>query len=363
MRKEKTERPRTVVLKKSCSRCVTLKRKCDSLKPSCTRCRKRGSICSYEVASKRGPKTTRGLILGTKRAKFSIEEQSILSSLFFPDISKEDRLANIFTRINASKNWVFNYIDTSADILTKYYKEYVLSPGQKTDVLLSASFLSIVSLFLVEEGVHFIVFEDMFFKFKAAMKKYRINMSDVSRLLTKDAHLIGNDYIQNRREKFLSYENKHLYPLPFRLPEHKAFYSMFVERPEGSQNLANPHFEINTQFEKYFGFGLEVIISALSNSIQSCLTFGSSILTLLTNEESIHHFLKANEFRFGMMKLTEGTETPQPWEINYPCSIILNLETGDGEWKPFQINSLSRQFVCIKECFFESRFYFTPCEI
>eukprot|EP00924_Labyrinthula_sp_SR-Ha-C_P011111 snap_masked-scaffold_51-processed-gene-1.16-mRNA-1 protein AED:1.00 eAED:1.00 QI:0/-1/0/0/-1/1/1/0/365 len=353
-----------IVLKKSCSRCITLKRKCDSTKPTCLRCTKMGALCSYEIANKRGRKSKIITKNQSSELLFSMEEKHILRNLLFPDFCKQKRFSNIFTRINASKQWTWNQFEKSAIILSENFHDFVFSPSSNTELLLSANLLSIAENFLAKTKFFNFDSENMSSIFKQILKKYHINISEVIRVLKRDVNLPEEYILDIKRDEFFKFENKNLFPLPESLPANKAFCKIYFEQKgELHETCSNPKFQVNNQFEQRFGFSAEFLQAQLTNNIQSCLTFGASVLSILANEETVQHFLKANEFQLSTQDIASGTLDQGPWMTCFPCSCILNLETASGEWKPFQVNSVSRQIMSKTHYLGEIRLYFTPCDI
>eukprot|EP00924_Labyrinthula_sp_SR-Ha-C_P011112 snap_masked-scaffold_51-processed-gene-1.13-mRNA-1 protein AED:1.00 eAED:1.00 QI:0/-1/0/0/-1/1/1/0/363 len=350
------------LLKKSCSRCVTLKRKCDSLKPTCTRCKKRGAICSYEVSSKRGPKNKELVLKGGKNNLFSREEKQMLSTLFFPELIKEKRLSNMFSRINSSKSWTFNYIEKSAELLSSKYHDFVLSPVSHSNLLLSAKLLSTLDFFMKSVSLDensLVEFQSYFIRI---LNLYKLSTGEINRLLARDFNFRLTAELNTK--KFWSFEHKYLYPNPSRLPDYKAYCRIYWnEEGEDYISWSGPKFQVNPQFKKYFGFDATFLSTQLSSSIQSCLSSGANVLTLLTDEKSVLHFLSVNEFQIANIDIEKSVPKNGPWETSYSSSVILKLELVDEEWKPFQINTISRQMMTETKFLYEIRMYFTPREI
>eukprot|EP00924_Labyrinthula_sp_SR-Ha-C_P014049 snap_masked-scaffold_56-processed-gene-0.10-mRNA-1 protein AED:1.00 eAED:1.00 QI:0/-1/0/0/-1/1/1/0/361 len=353
-----------VILKKACSRCVTLKRKCDSVKPTCGRCSKMGAFCSYERAKKRGKKKMAEKSEICEESLFNDEEQIIMQTFLLHDLKQENRLASVFSKLNQTNLWTWNIIESSAKTLSNSYLQFVRSPLSKSDVLLAASLLSVISTFFKKSSSIEFEVEKKEPKFCIILEKNNINLKEVRRILKKRILPPNCGSLASLAQKFFSYEDSNMFPLPHRLPQNKAFCRIFWEQEGEDFEIATaPNFEVNEEFKKIFGFGEELLKAELVGKVQSFILFGGSVLSFLTTERYLKNYLKAAEFQVDMMNLSLQENQKDPWDVRLPCSLIMQLETFSGEWKPFQVSSLSREIMTKTYYLGEVRLYFTPCDI
>eukprot|EP00924_Labyrinthula_sp_SR-Ha-C_P011133 snap_masked-scaffold_51-processed-gene-1.2-mRNA-1 protein AED:1.00 eAED:1.00 QI:0/-1/0/0/-1/1/1/0/364 len=357
---EEEEITAPIKLRRSCTRCVTLKKKCDSMKPTCSRCHKLKSICSYEVSKKRGKKSRKTIV---PQVNFSGTEKNMLTDLFFPQSLSEMKIFNVFNRRSVSVEWAWRITEHCVTSLAENYDNFILAPCAKIETYLAAKLLSTVTNFLKKATLQHIDVSPISQQYKRILDKNGMNKREIVRIMRNEKdYPHAND---SQLEKvFFSFEKPFLYPLPQNLQKSKAFARVYwIEQTSEFERCLAPHFEVNQTFEEYFGFGSEFLKVELTGSVQSFLQFGANILSFLTSEDVINTYLKAFESQIKMnnMKLRENKS--EPWSVVLPCSLIMKLETHSGEWKPFQVSALMRELVSSTKYLAEVRLYFTPCEI
>eukprot|EP00924_Labyrinthula_sp_SR-Ha-C_P014029 snap_masked-scaffold_5-processed-gene-20.66-mRNA-1 protein AED:1.00 eAED:1.00 QI:0/-1/0/0/-1/1/1/0/367 len=353
-------------LKKTCSRCASLKKKCDSEKPSCSRCVRNNMSCFYDFAKKTGkrkvPSTERKQL--TKKPYFTEVEQNVLLSLFHPSLFKEKQLTQAFSKLKESESRTWRFIQNTSNVFASGYTQFVSAPFPRGDIVGAAILVLALKLHFAKNLPFSSLTEDQFSKFNEIVNSSKINVADIQRRLINTVAVPDIEYSVDIGVKFFCFEDKFLYPLPENLAPGKGFCRIYWNHSgHRFNNRVSPNFEVNSQFRSDFGFDEHFLNEEVGNSVLSFLQYGTSVLSLLTTEDVVQSYIRANFFQVQKLKHAEKCLTTKTWDLKTPCSMILSLHTATGEWKPFQVNGLSRELMTKNYYLGEIRLYFTPCEI
>eukprot|EP00924_Labyrinthula_sp_SR-Ha-C_P006567 snap_masked-scaffold_38-processed-gene-1.42-mRNA-1 protein AED:1.00 eAED:1.00 QI:0/0/0/0/1/1/2/0/359 len=352
----------TPKINKTCKRCAIKKKKCDSTKPSCKRCLRNNASCVYERSKKPGKK--RALVTKStqqlKKLNFTETEKNILFNLLQPRIISSKQLLKVFSRFAQSENKTWKVIENCSSVLAAEANSHSLVNLPSAQFVAGAYMLFTVQMLLTNKLSFNTEAEDQFYLFNKIATDHRLNLEHIGSTLQTFVSLPDEKYTEEKKTEFYSSLDLYQQQLKQNVLSRKGFCRIVSNQDSIKfSGRATPKFEVNDAFREYFGFD----DTEMGESVQCLLQFGGSVISLLATEQDLHNFLQANFNQIEQMDLVQKSNATQTWDLTIPISVILMLQMGSGECKPFKVEALTREVLTKNYYFGEVRLYFTPCDI
>eukprot|EP00924_Labyrinthula_sp_SR-Ha-C_P009389 snap_masked-scaffold_2-processed-gene-22.13-mRNA-1 protein AED:1.00 eAED:1.00 QI:0/-1/0/0/-1/1/1/0/350 len=336
----------SVRLKGSCERCSRLKRQCDSKKPSCSRCCKFKAECVYKPVKKRKKKTVSNLVPKPKYKKMNFSEaETELLTCFLKDESLSlFKAGKEYEDIEAAWN-IFEWFVSKVSYpnLVSYSAE----TGNK------ALHFILGNIFTLQSFIKSLTFMDKERKeFEGKLNKLlTIEGFELSELIKIYVDQLNFDEIN---ELFEGCSEKKIitnFPFVSAIKKRHAFCKTCVKCIDywDFPNF-NFTFEVNDFFEKMFGYSKQNITEDVLYTPSCILPFGSSVISRIAKEENIKQYLESNLFQYAKT-CPDGEQRYVPYTLEFPNSIIMELNTADEGVQRFQIwveyyESIDRMNFC-----------------
>eukprot|EP00924_Labyrinthula_sp_SR-Ha-C_P007041 snap_masked-scaffold_8-processed-gene-7.26-mRNA-1 protein AED:1.00 eAED:1.00 QI:0/-1/0/0/-1/1/1/0/356 len=322
-------------LQQACSNCRKKKKKCDSLKPFCTRCFSLGQSCFYEPARKRGRKAV--LHKKVVSNKFTKTEKDMIKNLFPSFSSHEPVLSSLNLQIFRKEHLAWKMLEFFSQQVSKNFEALSFVPCYDFTPVFCAGMLYQLGNHLDYRVKHDGTFTHAVDKFTEIVTGKGLTYSGVLETLQRQF------YLDNRLEdtKKINSNLSNRGNTPFLL-DAADYYPSFRQICKGN-DTANKWFherkyEVNNRFESTFGYSSENLNIFFEQSVNGILPVGSNIISLLSSEEGLLKYigvfaLKAQQYFEDKQGLT------MPIEVDLCNNVVLELQTRNG-WRKFQVFSL-----------------------
>eukprot|EP00924_Labyrinthula_sp_SR-Ha-C_P008393 snap_masked-scaffold_11-processed-gene-11.17-mRNA-1 protein AED:0.30 eAED:1.00 QI:0/0/0/0.5/1/1/2/0/336 len=324
-----------IKLKHSCEGCISLKAKCDSLKPICSRCIKRGSECVYLPQKKRGRKKTNKK--QTKKAALTRIEEDFFLDLFKSDLVKLKLHDFSFSKSQLLENTGWRLMEQFSHQFAKSFPRFL---GECDHDVLVGVFGDNLNSFRLHINYN-IIYDKSYIsiadKFNQILEDQRLNLSQHINVWKKMLNFPTKSLLMtcNHREHFLE---KSSCNFGF-VTDKTAMCTVLSDHKAGSTVSACERklsFEVNKLFEEYFGHTSESLLSELRDTIFGFLPLGANVICLLSTEEDLQKYVDIQSLPVHQLKCPRVIDKQGPWVVEAPAVSILNLETKEGIWKQFQ---------------------------
>eukprot|EP00924_Labyrinthula_sp_SR-Ha-C_P003116 snap_masked-scaffold_50-processed-gene-1.76-mRNA-1 protein AED:1.00 eAED:1.00 QI:0/0/0/0/1/1/2/0/346 len=329
-------------LQQACSNCRKKKRKCDSIKPSCSRCLSLDQPCSYAPARKRGPKPQqkgRSQVL-----KFSTSEKEVLGNLL---LAPEFSFHTLNPHIQSKESLSWNILQYFAYHVSKNFGTLSFIPCNDFTLFFYAGMIyqigNILQYRVQKDGT----FNHAVNQFNKIITDKGLNFTGLSKTLLSQF----NRGIKNSTDSV----HEPITQVPFFINGQQMYCSFkeTIERKKTKQKLnVEIKCEVNKNFEKVFGYSNGYLNFALEQSVNGVLPFGSS------SEDALMKYIEVFALEMKHIKLDDETLS-LPIQMNLCNSVILDLQTIHG-LKKFQVFVLINEHGSFENYISENQIYFIP---
>eukprot|EP00924_Labyrinthula_sp_SR-Ha-C_P008290 snap_masked-scaffold_11-processed-gene-8.18-mRNA-1 protein AED:1.00 eAED:1.00 QI:0/-1/0/0/-1/1/1/0/358 len=348
-------------LKQTCVRCSKFKKRCDSKKPTCSRCDNAGSHCVYDLERKRGRKIKASDQI--KRHKFSDFGKRLLGNFLFTGGESVEENAQPLTLRPEVESWAWKIIRSFASELETNYTQFSSQPLSNLVHLGYAAVL--VSLYSFDEfemqGNHaFSMFSN---KIKLILQEKSLDPNELLKIVSSNLSFEAvQEVIETHKKDIFPQENRwEIQVFEKCTPEtakcticsqHQGFFI-------GSSFQI--HFETNPQFENYFGYTSDMLHAQLTTNVNCFLPFGANALGLLCDEETLEEYLDLCIYQAKDSPFTACTDSTASWYFTVPNSMIMKIKTNDSFCRRFQVSTLFKATFTGQAYAFETKLALTPC--